>query len=159
MESQEAWRALFLELVDELCRQFDSEPVARGHDDGLPLEIELDIDGHVVDLCHDWSPGPDRITARVRCGTIPEESSATTLKRLLQAQHEADPCEGMSFGLEPQTGALLMVANMKLHGLSAVELLARLRKIFGALAVLRDGDTLPNAEGSMREVILQTFTS
>jgi hypothetical protein len=159
MDPQAEWRAIFLDVVDDIGRQLDAEPVERGRHDGLPLEIELDVDGHVVDLFHDWSSGPNRITAHVRCGSIPEEGAAYALKRLLEAQHQADPCEGKSFGMDAETGELLFVTSMELNDLSGMELLARLRKTFRALAALRDGDTRAHAEGSMREVIFETFTS
>jgi hypothetical protein len=159
MDSQSAWRAVFLDLIDDVSRQLDSGLIERGHDDGQPLEIELDVDGHVVELCHNWNPAPDRVTARIPCGAIPEDASIETLKRLLEAQHDADPCEGRSFGLDAETGALLFVTSIGLLGLSGMDLLARLRNIFGALATLRDSDAAPSAEGSMREVILESFTS
>jgi hypothetical protein len=159
MESQEAWRAIFFDLVDGLCRELRAEPVARGHDDDLPLELELHIDGHIVDLGHDWSSAPERVTARVRCGAIPSDRAAAVLKRLLRAQHEADPRAGRSFGLDAVTGELLLVANMELQGLSAAEFLGRLRNVFGTLAALRDGDITPHAEGSLRDVIPETFAA
>jgi len=159
MEPVSQWRNLFLDLVDDLSRELDSEPIGRGHDDGGPLAVELELDGNTVELFHDWSHGPNRITASVHCGLIVETGSAEVLKRLLQAQHDADPCDGTSFGLDAESGALLFVACMALHGLSAAELVARLRKMFVALATLRDTDPVPIAQGSMREVIFQSFAS
>jgi hypothetical protein len=95
----------------------------------------------------------------VRCGSIPEDRAAAVLKRLLHAQHQADPYEGRSFGLDAETGDLVFVASMELRDLSAPELLARLRGTFGALTLLRNEDRTPMAAGSMREVVLDAFAS
>lgn len=144
--------ALFEGLLSGISAFLQSEPPALppGHDG--PHVVPFDIQGQRIGLVHAPQDDPAALTIACALGALPETRREDVLAQLLKVNY-LTVGTGATFGMDPQSGEIMLASRQPLEGAEPADVLASMGGFASLAAQWRQGHFLGESPAAAMDVL------